>query len=75
MARSSECTEQYAQKGIDSADIVREAMFQQLTRTQGSSGFTFQVLTRKGIFCCPRCNAMVCPGESFVRNPPSRQPI
>jgi hypothetical protein len=30
MARSSECTEQYAQKVIDSADIVREAMFQEL---------------------------------------------
>ena len=25
MARSSECTEQYAQIGIDSADIVRDA--------------------------------------------------
>ena len=30
MARSSECTEQYAQKVFDSADIVRDAMFQQL---------------------------------------------
>jgi len=30
MARSSECTEQYAQKVFDTADIVREAMFQQL---------------------------------------------
>ena len=29
MARSSECTEQYAQKVFDSADIVREAMFRQ----------------------------------------------
>jgi hypothetical protein len=26
MARSSECTEQYAQKVFDSADIVRDAM-------------------------------------------------
>ena len=30
MARSSECTEQYAQKVIDTADIVREAIFHQL---------------------------------------------
>jgi len=29
MARSSECTEQYAQKVLDTAGIVREAMFQQ----------------------------------------------
>jgi hypothetical protein len=27
MARSSECTEQYAQEVFDSADIVRDAMF------------------------------------------------
>jgi hypothetical protein len=31
MARSSECKEQYAQKVLDTADIVREAMFRQLT--------------------------------------------
>jgi hypothetical protein len=31
MARSSECTDQYAQKVLDTADIVREAMFQQVT--------------------------------------------
>jgi hypothetical protein len=30
MARSSECTEQYAQKVFDSAGIVRDAIFQQL---------------------------------------------
>jgi len=29
MARSSECTEQYAQKVFDSAGIVREAILQQ----------------------------------------------
>ena len=29
MARSSECTEQYAQKVFDSAGIVREAMLRQ----------------------------------------------
>jgi len=29
MARSSECKEQYAQKTLDTADIVRDAMFQQ----------------------------------------------
>jgi len=28
MARSSECKEQYAQKVLDTADIVREAWFQ-----------------------------------------------
>jgi hypothetical protein len=27
MARSSECREQYAQKTLDTADIVREAIF------------------------------------------------
>src|SRR5208282_1543591 len=31
VARSSECTEQYAQKVFDNADIVRDAMFQQLS--------------------------------------------
>ena len=30
MARSSECTEQYAQKVLDTADIVRDAIYQQL---------------------------------------------
>jgi hypothetical protein len=29
MARSSECTEQYAQKVFDTADIVREVIFRQ----------------------------------------------
>src|ERR1035441_9645480 len=29
MARSSECTEQYAQKVFDNADIVREAIYRQ----------------------------------------------
>jgi hypothetical protein len=27
MARSSECTEQYAQKVLDTADFVRDALF------------------------------------------------
>jgi hypothetical protein len=31
MARSSECTEQYAQKVFDSADIVRDGIYRQLT--------------------------------------------
>jgi hypothetical protein len=31
MALFSECTDRYAQKLLDTADIVREAMFQQLT--------------------------------------------
>jgi len=31
VARSSECTEQYAQKVFDNADIVRDAIFRQLT--------------------------------------------
>jgi hypothetical protein len=30
MARSSECTDRYAQKVLDTADIVREAIYQQL---------------------------------------------
>jgi hypothetical protein len=30
MARSSECTEQYAQKVLDTADFVRDACFRQL---------------------------------------------
>jgi len=30
MARSSECTEQYAQKVFDSADIVRDGIYRQL---------------------------------------------
>jgi hypothetical protein len=29
MARSSECTEQYAQKVFDNADIVRDAILRQ----------------------------------------------
>ncbi len=33
MARSSECTEQYAQKVFDSADIVRDAMLRQQRRS------------------------------------------
>jgi hypothetical protein len=31
MARSSECTDSYVQKVLDAADIVRDAMFQQLS--------------------------------------------
>jgi hypothetical protein len=31
MARSSECTEQYAQKVLDTADIVRDAIYRHLT--------------------------------------------
>jgi hypothetical protein len=31
MAHSSECTDQYAQKALDGADIVRDAMLRQLT--------------------------------------------
>jgi hypothetical protein len=38
MARSSECTEQYAQKVLDTAGIVRDAWFHQLwRRTVGQS--------------------------------------
>jgi len=33
MALFSECTDRYAQKMLDTADIVREAMFRQLTST------------------------------------------
>jgi len=38
MAHSSECTEHYAQKAFDRSDIVREAMFQQLTSRTNYSG-------------------------------------
>jgi hypothetical protein len=31
MARSSECTDQYARKVLDTADIVRDAIFHQPT--------------------------------------------
>ena len=34
MARSSECTEQYAQKVLDTAGIVREAMLRQRPKTE-----------------------------------------
>ena len=34
MARSSECTEQYAQKTLDTADIVREAIYRHLFEKQ-----------------------------------------
>ena len=35
MAHSSECTDQYAQKALDGADIVRDAMFRQLLLAEG----------------------------------------
>src|SRR5450755_4493101 len=38
MALFSECTDRYAQKMLDTADIVREAMFQQLRRAGSSEG-------------------------------------
>src|ERR1700693_5746397 len=34
MARSSECTEQYAQKVLDTADIVRDAWLHQLGKSR-----------------------------------------
>jgi hypothetical protein len=34
MARSSECTEHYAQKVFDSADIVRDGILRQLRKAQ-----------------------------------------
>jgi len=34
MARSSECTEHYAQKVFDSADIVRDEIYQQLPKPE-----------------------------------------
>jgi hypothetical protein len=37
MARSSECTEQYAQKVFDSADIVREGCYAKPRKSQYSS--------------------------------------
>jgi hypothetical protein len=35
MAHSSECRDFYARKVLDTADIVRDAIYQQLTRPQG----------------------------------------
>ncbi len=40
MALFSECTDRYAQKLLDTADIVREAIFQQLLRTEGAPDAT-----------------------------------
>jgi len=37
MARSSECTEQYAQKVLDTADFVRDACSRQLQVDMGST--------------------------------------
>jgi hypothetical protein len=42
MARSSECTEQYAQKVLDNADIVRDAILRQ----QALAKHVFAVLER-----------------------------
>jgi len=39
MARSSECTEQYAHKVLDSADIVRDAWLRKLSRSSHSLAF------------------------------------
>jgi hypothetical protein len=37
MARSSECTEQYAQKVLDTADFVRDACSRQLTEAHNAA--------------------------------------
>jgi hypothetical protein len=34
MALFSECTDRYAQKTLDTADIVREAIFRQLSKNE-----------------------------------------
>jgi len=47
MARSSECTEQYAQKVFDSAGIVRDAMFRQLA-------VCFTLRCESGYYSSPR---------------------
>ena len=41
MARSSECREQYAQKVIDTAGIVRDACFRQQSRDLAVIGLYF----------------------------------
>jgi hypothetical protein len=60
MARSSECREQYAQKVLDTADIVREAIFnsdlakpiQSYSRYQlGISEKTITGMTQNQIVC------------------------
>jgi len=56
MARFSKCTEQYAQKVFDSADIVRDAILHQLTRPESQT----QVAGRRLITgsCCGFCLAI-----------------
>jgi hypothetical protein len=58
MARSSECTEQYAQKVFDRADIVRDAMFYQLAFTAHDGRFseTSQVLIEPYLAVHLNCN-------------------
>jgi hypothetical protein len=47
MARSSECTNSYVQKVLDAADIVREAILQQLTLWHiGASSGWARIVTR-----------------------------
>ena len=52
MARSSECTDSYAQKVLDAADIVRDAMLQKqsanrlLAKTQKTAGQEIIVIIR-----------------------------
>ena len=53
MARSSECTEQYAQKVLDTADIVRDAIYQQSThdpvKAAGGKSYFTQPFERRNI--------------------------
>jgi hypothetical protein len=52
MARSSECKEQYAQKVLDTADIVRDAMLrqqQQRPRVPVAEGWAGTVLNLKTV--------------------------
>jgi len=55
MARSSECTEQYAQKVLDTAGIVRDACFQQLSRRLSQHGFPRYGITAGLPVIRPKC--------------------
>jgi hypothetical protein len=56
MARSSECKEQYAQKTLDTADIVRDAIYanKNVERAGVPSLQPIQFVVRLSGIACPR---------------------
>ena len=64
MARASECTEQYAQKVLDTADIVREAMLRQASaRMARQEGF---VWTQSALACTSSVGCQVTVGYATM---------